>query len=292
MLPVVAPWTYDQQQVVTVDGGQYVVPDQLFYTQDSGGESRNDIQLLNSVSEYFSSYWSSTSVYASAAIDGVNLKFAFGHTQYTSKYMFANNTANFALNDNIQKKFSLEFFPGFDLHPVFVKMIKALPQQYDATKYGNIIKGWGTHYISGAQYGSKWNFTTIFNTSVYLNRSVDWVKNQVGISIGYNAYSFGLNYSNYANHTKMDSAFAENSYTDHTVIGGDINVFNTQGYEAWLPTLETDWGLVLPMSTIDPIYELVDDPVIAANLKKAIIFYGNNGYIENDAKSFPKEWNL
>jgi len=152
--------------------------------------------------------------------------------------------------------------------------VNKLPAQYDHDTYRAFVKAFGTHIINRAAYGACINFTSVFSSSIVNKQSVEWVENQVKLSLGWSMYSVGVGWNSFNNKTKIDNSFVANSQNVTTVQGGEPDVLSTDGYKAWWATVLQEYSVIFAKSNVIPIFDVIPNKAIAQNLKQAIISYG------------------
>jgi hypothetical protein len=118
------------------------------------------------------------------------------------------------------------------------------------------------------------NFTALFHSHLIDTMGIEWVQNQISLSIGWMEFKVGINWQNFDNTTHINKKFLENSQNVTQIVGGQPAMLAAGGFKEWWQTVESDFAVLYPASEITPLYEFVQNPVIAANLKKAIIAYG------------------
>jgi len=225
-------------------------------------------------------------------VDGVNLKAAFSRTTGQINAYLQDTVNSFAQNVLSWNQFQVEMWPGeTQLAPHFQSYLDKLPEQYIPSVYRQFIEDFGTHIIYKSVYGARVNFTALFHSKLLHTMGIQWVQNQVSLSVGWMEFNVGINWQNFDNTTKIDTNFLENSNNLTLIVGGQPNVLQGQGFNAWWETVENNFAVLYPSSSIMPLYEVVSDPIIAANLKQAIISYGNGEEIEDDPSPKPITFN-
>jgi len=254
------------------------VPDELFYTPTSRAEFDKSFKIIKSTSQFFESYVKHSSIGLSVSIYGVNLGGAFSNTKGQITNILQDGKYNFACVNNEIDTFKLSLFPVDDsnLSPQFAVAVQKLPAVDDGKAYRKFIDFWGTHIITGAQYGGKSNFTTAFSANLFDKHTQTWVDNEISFSIGYAMFNLNFNFGMAKNKSSIDTEFTSASNTTHEVIGGDATVFETDGYEAWLKTIPTRQALIMLKSSLAPISELISDVQKQKQMVSAIISYAND----------------
>jgi len=164
--------------------------------------------------------------------------------------------------------------PAFD--PDFAKDLNALPAGYDPTAYRRFLKAWGTHYFTRALYGCQFNMTVTFDNKFVETRNVNWATKQLDATIKVKEIQFGIKTEKVVNKSQIDGDFYEGSKAIAHARGGDESKFVVgKDFEGWLTTCATLKAALVPYSEVEPITELAPNPTIKANLRRAIIEYGN-----------------
>lgn len=163
---------------------------------------------------------------------------------------------------------------------MFLKQVDALPQSYgDGRAYAEFIKYWGTHIVTGADFGGTCNFTTTFVSSKEATHSEDYVRKQIGLVVGLQMQTWGidldLGFGRSKDTEKVDSDFSRNSNSDTLCTGGNPNLLDgtTDGYHAWSTSLRMQPSLIDRSLRFRPISEVIGGQEmfqVKANLKRAI----------------------
>jgi len=268
-------YTYNDGNTITAYGQTYQIPDNVYgynlpvYLNDSR------MSFVDSFSYYYKEYVSTWGISAGASIDGVDLSIAFSHTHGQINAMLEDSVNFFAENVLLWTEFHLEMWPGATVSPKLLAQIDKLPETYDDKAYLTFIEYFGTHLIYKTEYGAIINFTAVFASKLVNSVSIDWVKNQVDLTIKWMEFNAGINWNNFSNKTKIDAKFLENSHNVTQIMGGQPGILQASGFKAWWKTVEKLNAVIFPRTTAKPLYEIATNPKIAANLKKAIIAYGN-----------------
>jgi len=266
---------YDTQNTMVINGQPYLIPDEVFGY--SSPEYTNDSRLLlvDSLKYFFNDYVSTWGISAGINIDGISLNLAFSHTAGQINAILNSSVNSFAQNILSWNQFVVEMWPGeAQLSQHFQSYLDQLPQQYIPSVYRQFVEEFGTHIIYKSCYGARINFTAQFHASLVDTKGIKWVQNQVSLAVGWMEFKVGINWQNFDNKTQIDNTFLENSDNLTLIAGGQPNVLQGQGFNAWWQTVDQDFAVLYPESSIMPLYEVVKDPVIANNLKQAIIAYG------------------
>jgi len=195
-----------------------------------------------------------------------------------------NKVNYFAENVLTWSEFTMELWPGeATLHPHFLEEVDKLPQNYDPAAYKQFIKNFGTHVINKAWYGALINFTSVFSSDLVNQESIEWVQNQIKITLSWMQFNVGINWNDFSNTTRINNTFIENAQNVTIVQGGQPDVLQSDGFKSWFQTVIQDYAIIFADCEIQPLYQIIPDPIIASNLKTAIIAYGTG----NLDKNFP-----
>ena len=78
------------------------------------------------------------------------------------------------------------------LDPIFVKALDGLPRKIktdrDKFRYEMFTRAWGTHYISGANFGGKLIHNVYVDTDWYSSQQSSWVSSQISLNFHYDAF--------------------------------------------------------------------------------------------------------
>jgi len=271
-------FTFEDQNTVDIRGQEYLLPDTSFGYSSPEFINDSRITIMDSFQSYYSEYISSWGVSVGAQIKGVDLKAAFSHTKGQINALVNDSLNSFAENTLTWTEFQVNLWPGLQtLNDMFKAEVERLPQQYNEAAYMNFINEFGTHVIVKCAYGAAINFTAVFHSDLVIRESENWVKNQISLSIGYMQNNVGINWSGFNNHTRINDTFILNSNNQTTIQGGQTDVLQSQGFAAWFQTVTQDYSPIFAQVTVEPLSTIIQelDPIIAANLEKAIIIYGN-----------------
>jgi len=273
-------WNYDTQNTMWVRGTTYLIPDEVYgysspiYTNDSR------VIIMDSFTYYFQEYISSWSVSAGIKIDGVDITAAFSHTNGQITQYLNNSINYFAENVLTWSEFTMELWPGeAQLDPHFLEEVNKLPQNYDANAYITFIQNFGTHVINKAWYGACINFTSVFHSDLVQQESIEWVENQIKLTLSWMQFNVGINWNDFSNSTNINNTFVENAQNVTITQGGQPDVLQSDGFKAWFQTVIQDYAVIFAKTEIQPLYQIIPNTVIANNLKAATIAYGNGQYM-------------
>jgi len=268
-LPVVI-YHYTQNQTGWWNGQNYIIPDEMFFfsskkwVMSEGG-------IINSVDEYFQNYVAQTPYYKSAYVGGEPLTSAFNSSWLIDLF---NHTQNFGVLLGEMIEFNMELYPGFDTEDWFNEVTQLLPTSYSnetCHKFWDFFDLFGTHYLSNTVYGGKFRFQLNFNTSIYDNQSISWVTQQLALSWKHIEmdYKFpGVNVSQ-----PVDPLFRK--VVTSTLLDVSGGVPFGLGLSAWLKSLVNKPGYLLDVTTVSPLYSLVQSNSLHAAMRQATIDYGN-----------------
>jgi hypothetical protein len=266
---------YDTQNTMDVRGTTYIIPDEVYGYSSPIQENDSRVYIMDSFVYYYNEYISSWGISAGITIDGVTLNFAFSHTKGDINAYLNNDINYFAENVLTWSEFTMELWPGeATLDPHFLEEVNKLPETYDQAVYLAFVQNFGTHVMNKAWYGACINFTSVFHSDLVDQTSIEWVINQVKLSIGWMQFNVGINWNDFDNTTHINDTFIENAQNVTIIQGGQPDVLESDGFAAWFQTVIQDYAVIFAKSQIQPLYEIVPNPVIANNLKKAIIAYG------------------
>jgi len=169
--PVVS-FTYTAGQTWTspYNSQVYDVPDQtVIYAQS---EADMGVQVHWSLQDY------ATSVAQYAGVAGELLgAFAKSEEVLEAYSVFAGGENVLAVTRNTFTLYEIIAAPsdGLPLNPNFARMVDALPAEYDAVKYGKLIKNFGSHVVVQVVLGGEATLFTAVSTSVYAAAGVQAV---------------------------------------------------------------------------------------------------------------------
>jgi len=175
--------------------------------------------------------------------------------------------------------YSLQFGASSNkLAPIFQKMLDALPST-QGPAYTQLIQYWGTHVVTGSQYGGACNFTTKWNQKALSSMSEEAKSRNIGISIGLKMISSGIGvdlgfgFGHATNDTKVDQQFADASTTEMSCVGGDAVLWKNGEWDQWVASVRNAPAAIPGTMQLRPISELVMDPTRRTLLREAIMTY-------------------
>jgi len=274
--PWIFKYTYDQGKTMSVNNKQYLIPDGLSGSSIHRAIAFNETQLSSSWSDYYTYSFKSTSINLAATFSGVTLGAAFTQTKGYINQLTKNGTRSFGYNGAVFLTFGIQFRglrrPAFD--DDFAYDLKRLPAAYDASAYRRFISAWGTHYFSNARYGCEYNVTVSTDKKFQEQRSVKWATQQLDLTIKYQELQLGIKTDKVVNKSSIDGSFLDGAKVDANARGGDEMKFVVgRDFDGWLLSCSTLKVPIVKYSEVEPMTEVVDNPVIKANMRRAIIEY-------------------
>jgi len=262
-----------------VGNKNYLIPDGVSGASIHRAIAFNETRLTNTWSDYWTYAMSKTSISLSATFENVTLNAAFTQTKGYINQLTKNGTRAFGYNGAVYLTFGLQFRgtrrPALD--DDFVDNVKGLPAQYDAAKYRRFIKAWGTHYFINARYGCEYNVTVSADKSFQEKKGSKWVQNELDLNIQFNEIKLGIKTDKLVNRSMLDGSFADGAKVDANARGGDESKFVLgKDFDGWLASCATLKTPILKYSEVEPITEVIDNPTIKANVRRAIIDYAKN----------------
>jgi len=278
--PWIFKYTYDQKKTMSVGNKRYMIPDFTRGSSMHRAIAYNETRLTRSWQDYYKYQFKSLSISLAANFGDVSLKAAFTGTKGYINQLLTNGTRSFGFNGAVYITFQLQFSgmqrPAFD--DDFAKDLKSLPRNYDPAAYKRFIRAWGTHYFTRALYGCQFNMTVSFDNKFVEKRDVNWATKQLDASIKVKEIEFGIKLDKVVNKSQIDGDFSEGSKGTANARGGDESKFVVgKDFDGWLASCATLKAALVPYSEVEPMSEVATDQAIKANLKRAIIDYGNNG---------------
>jgi len=153
----------------------------------------------------------------------------------------------------------------------FQAAIDALPATYDPDRYGEIVKYYGTHFVSVAEFGGLARMRTVVKHSYYSRTSDSELHSQAAIQWG----MFGGGGGGGSSQHDTSQEWKDNAQSSTFVQGGDPAIRSFSSNEQW-----TKWAQSVEQSAptqtqyqLQDLSSVVTDPMKATNLKKAIFDY-------------------
>jgi hypothetical protein len=263
-----------------VGNHKYLIPDGVTASAVHRFIGFNESKVMTKWSDYWSYATKTTKISAAATFENVALTFAFSKTKGYFKQITKNETKSFGFQGGYYITFALQFrgLQRPPLDPDFKKDIAGLPAAYVPARYNAFVKAWGTHYFTRALYGCSYNLTAVFDNSYLNKQGSKWTSSQLDMTLKVYKFDFGITKTREANRSKIDGSFATNTAVTANARGGDELKFQLgRDFDAWLDSCHTQKVPIIQYSDVEPITNLVADPTKKANLKRAIIAYGQTG---------------
>eukprot|EP00743_Colponemidia_sp_Colp-15_P001273 GILK01001396.1.p1 GENE.GILK01001396.1~~GILK01001396.1.p1 ORF type:complete len:819 (+),score=146.71 GILK01001396.1:35-2458(+) len=242
----------------------YKVPQQVYATPDTSSELINMTIVFKDVREYERYH---EEHHSSSGFLGFGKK---STTIIDYYYMFYQQ--DYLMSQTIQYhqwySMTLLLLPPPPLYPAFDITIQRLPHEYDDAVYRRLILNFGTHYVSKSYMGGKINATFEFHRCLLTEHSEHWVEKQSSWSF------FGIVGSGHhdASHGKdVDTKFWEYSAKSVDLFGGYADKFQADEWSGWVNTIKFAPRAI--KTEIRPIWELISDEVVAANVQKSVMTY-------------------
>jgi len=281
--PWVFDYTYDQGKTMSVGNNRFLIPDGMAGVSVHKFIGVNETRLSNTWDEFWKYQTKSTSITASVKFENVELGFAYTGTKGYINKLTNNGTKSFGWNGGMYLTFALQF-RGLSRPPLdsdFVFDIKNLPSAYDASKYARFIRAWGTHYFTRALYGCEYNFTASLDNKFTEADKKKWSTSQIDLTLKVNQFEFGIKQNKEVNRSNIDGSIASAVQVTANAKGGDELKFTMErDFTAWLDSCHTMKVPIVQVSDLEPLTELIDDPVKKANIARAITAYGTTGKLQ------------
>ena len=115
----------------------------------------------------------------------------------------------------------------------FIDTIRSLPEKYDEREYLNVIKKYGTHYLTEVLLGGRAESRTIVNTTFVRERGSIITKNEARVE-----YSWLKQNKKEDRHQRRDhESYIVNSDIDTLMIGGKPGNYEIKDWAKWSETL-------------------------------------------------------
>jgi len=278
--PWVFKYTYNTGKTASIGNTLFQIPDGTSAQGIYAFKGQNETKLTTSWSDHWTYSLKTTSISLSANIGNLSLGFAFSGSKGYINQLTKNGTKSFGWNGGIYMTFALQF-RGMNTPPLdddFVRDIKNLPKAYTPLTYGRFLRSWGTHFFSRAIYGCQYNFTASFDNSFTDKKTARWSTTQVDLTLKFNEFQFGVKNAKEVNKSSIDGSFASNVQVTANARGGDeLKFVLGKDFDGWIDSCHTQKVPIVLYSDTEPIYTLISDPTIAANVQKAVIAYGTTG---------------
>jgi len=259
---------------ILVNGKRYAVPAESF----GGGVMRvrmeNSTSIMTSFEDFFQQRVKSWGISVGVTIYGVGVDVSYSKLRGEIKALTRNFSNAFTIGEYLWHGFDLEVdYMDTPLDPDFINDIKRLPATYDRNLYRRFINAWGSHVISKAGYGCRFNYSLSYDKKMLETRGSQWTQTNIGVALSYSyggfGISIGVDFGKFKNTTKIDGEFLAKSMGKTELLGGDETL--SSGLAAWYPTCEKNRQVLLEKSKIVPIAELIRfDKTRQASMKLAL----------------------
>ncbi len=276
------------------------IPDQLDFVDTSATCSR---EVMNTVATSTDAWKLSAEAYGfyigiSLPIPDLTVKIGYGFEKEVLD--ISNKLANYTKQMSTLKRDMSMYRLSFGATPggaplaiggemqLAMNALPALPGGYDSgtprqkSKYDLFVKTFGTHYVAGADFGAHCEFSTAADKSFVSTKSTEYVKEQMGISIGLQMGGIGidldLGYATIASAIKQDAAFKQHAQSVRSCFGGDTTLLSQDPprYDDWVKSVYLAPSWINGSAVLRPIGDLFvgkDAAVKRENLQDAVLQY-------------------
>jgi hypothetical protein len=129
--------------------------------------------------------------------------------------------------------------------------------------YDTFIKSFGTHYVSGADFGAHCSFNTFLNQSYVSKKATSFVSEQISITIGYQMKGIGIKLDFGYNETKFtekqSEEFARHVMNTTSCFGGDLTLLDQKPpqYDKWVESVYSAPSWINGTAVLRPLAELI-----------------------------------
>jgi hypothetical protein len=235
-------FTYDNQATYTnpYTKVKYKVADQISPTTNT--------QAMEFIVQDISYHFSSVQTYETSRFN-IGVKFSsenisagvtYNHQMAKASTIMSNNSHVFAGSKKWWKIFDIAAYPPLlvgGLDPIFVKALDGLPRKIktdrDKFRYEMFTRAWGTHYISGANFGGKLIHNVYVDTDWYSSQQSSWVSSQISLNFHYDAFDIDGGGFHNKSQIKMDKDYEKHSQSYMFYEGGLTILQSGQTLDDW-----------------------------------------------------------
>lgn len=259
------------------DGTVYQIPDEIdALVSMSSGVLISDSVIMKHNSELRKSMAIDAGIDASKGAFSASGSYKSSHTkiqQSEKTIAFSKAVVNIA-----QATFAPAKFIGNSSMSKYMRyMLEELPERLDnvsMSAYMNFFETYGTHFFHRSRFGgslSKW-----FELDSDLLKQMD--EESVKVEVKASFLSTLKAHGAYSGDVKSsDERFSKHEAHTEKYYGGQANLFNTDGYKTWWPTIASNpW---LHSGTLVPITDLINDSEKKQELEKAFQVYMERAYL-------------
>jgi len=282
------PWVfrfeYKNGNRVRVGNVEFSVPDGVQVAAVNQFKGVSETKLTNTWTDYWTHQTKSLSFDAGAKFEGVELKFKYEGTKGYIKKLTNNGTKSFGWNGGTYLTFALNLRNPLTrppLDPDFAGNIKLLTPAYNPSLYGRFIRGWGTHFLTRAIYGCEYNFTAALDNKFTEGSKAAWATKNIDLTLKYKEFDAHVNSAKCVNKSSIDGSIYNATVVTANARGGNVLKFVVgKDFDGWVASCETMKMPIIRYSDIEPITNLIADPVKRANVARAIREYGASGKLQ------------
>jgi len=165
---------------------------------------------------------------------------------------------------------TLPLLPPPKLHPVLITELSKLPRIYDTTNltcqhlYFDFLATFGNAFPDEIVLGGNFYFDLWYDNIFISEESIEWIKENAHWSfMGIIGNGHGSSYS----YSQVDKDFKATIECQYGYIGGDNVNYDANQYKVWLNSVKNNMQPV--KYHLQPIDLLIDDKIIAANIRNA-----------------------
>jgi hypothetical protein len=275
-------YTYDDGNTWTSPNSNitYKVPDQLVVSKYNRVDEVVLTGYYNSYDEYLNEYTSWFNFDISLNIKKFGLGFKYNKQLGYVHEQMKNTTLTNMNGHHTWYYYDADMYPPniLEKNDMFQLEIESLPKTINTSKdriqYQNFIETFGTHYMYRSIFGGKCIFDVMTSDTVIDNYSKSWTSTQYGFYFHY--VLFNISSGGFTNRSDItiNNQYLKNSNSNITFLGGNPSLANINNITDWVNTIDE---YTFPInSTLNGLWELIDDPIKSLTLKDFIIRYLNS----------------
>jgi len=236
----------------------YCVPDEVLVANIGQTQGKEEPYFFSSISDYSNQVlnWFDLSNKSASGINSVSGKVDIVTTSLKS------GQYSVVLQYRAFYFYQIKLWPGTEANRFFQMALENLPTRYETVSekqaYREFIKQYGSHYVSRATLGGRFEIIVIVDNSLFRNKSSAWVQGEINKAIDA-AKTQLVNITL----TNVDEEFKNKSKVITNFIGGDDTLIQQKdGYTKWLNSI----------------------PKKPAAVKRSLETYANRDFVKNNAK--------
>jgi len=254
----------------------FQIPDQLDFIDVSASCAREQLTSITNDTDAWKSSASDFGFNVGIGIYGLKIGVGFSEQRRATRELLQNYTRQSTSLIRRMNMYRLSYGLSSDVPravgPQLRMALSRLPTiqggyskgtQAQKFLYDTFIKSFGTHYISGADFGAHCNFNTFLDQSYVSRKSTSFVSEQISITIGIQMKGIGIDVDFGYNETKFimkqSAEFARHAINSTSCFGGDLTLLDQKPpqYDKWVESVYSAPSWINGTAVLRPLAELI-----------------------------------